>query len=145
MRNPFDDSADGCRPLSTKRHFYVVGDLASAETCFEAEEVTLFDPETGVQVMTRSAIYPLECGHVIGSIGAAELVAACGVRNCAALLCFRCSGSRCVGEGCGIILCPEHKRVFEGECYCPRCNRLERLKHRLRSGASAVHRLLSAE
>jgi hypothetical protein len=84
---------------------------------------TYIDHE-GVPVTIGTArLHRLECGHIVGARGSAELLGRC--EKCGAWLCFRCE-ARCAG--CAEILCPGCKRELDGVTFCKKCKRRARIK-----------------
>lgn len=89
--------------------------------------------EVGTVILHR-----LECGHIVGAQGGAELLGRC--EKCGAWLCYRCC-ARCAG--CAEILCPGCEGKLDGVSFCKKCRRRERIKRFFVFVLGSVHRGLS--
>ena len=123
--NSFDDGGD--RPVHVRHQSFTIGDLSEPGSKFDVNEATYFDPHTkGIRTIEQGVLYEANCGHIVGSIGAAEIAGYCEFDGCGNSLCFRCVGVRCAE--CNSQLCPHHQHRLDNGIYCLGCYRDERLK-----------------
>jgi hypothetical protein len=105
---------------------------------FVQNRKTYIDHE-GVPVTVGIArLHRLECGHIVGAQGSAELLGRCG--KCGGWLCFRCE-ARCAG--CDEVLCPKCKDELDSVIFCKKCKRKARIKGFLSLMFGKVHDGLS--
>ena len=130
--------------LHHKRSFFTLKclDLDNDENLLEQETETMMQGD-GPVTITRSDIIVGACGHLIGTT---ENMAIGICAMCGQLLCSRpeCTSLRC--HGCNHLICKLCASEVEPEVIlCNPCRRSYRLKKIIRSGLSAINRLLSKE